>query len=80
MKTRCKTTTPTMSKKKTALLDRILEDCCRVIFACSYGNTRPDTRLKIFGAYKVSRRDFHVVCKAILRFVERLRSTLRLSM
>ena len=43
-------------KRKTALSDRILEDCYRVIFACNYGNTRPDTRLKIFGAYKVSRR------------------------
>ena len=35
-----------------------------------------DTRLKIFGAYKVSRRDFHIACKAILRFVERVESTL----
>ena len=43
-------------KRKTAPSDRILEDCYRVTFACNYGNTRPDTRLKIFGAYKVSRR------------------------
>lgn len=27
--------------KKTALLDRILEDCYRVIFACNYGRYAP---------------------------------------
>ena len=27
--------------KKTAPLDRILEDCYRVIFACSYGRYAP---------------------------------------
>lgn len=32
---------PTQPKRKTALLDRILEDCCRVIFACSYGRYAP---------------------------------------
>lgn len=28
-------------KRKTALSDRILEDCYRVIFACNYGRYAP---------------------------------------
>lgn len=63
-------------KRKTAPSDRILEDCYRMIFACNYGRYAPRYAPKIFGAYKVSRRDFHVAYEAILCFVEHIESTL----